>query len=335
MPTKIKEDKNNQNVPILYEKITKKKIGLSPSAWVVFQDYIKRNLGKEKVINNDIIWFGIAVGCIIGVIYFVFGGLQPLILRNYINNAKQNINEVGQTFVNQVNGLSILQENVVKNTTYNLLADCSEAQKYTTLVQDLQNLENVERSLFANPKFKEIPKFKGFGERSIRLEYAQFFDYYTVSLENLKNTVLEDSKDLILFANYRNFLIEGCMMISKDSSRTQRIIDFCVELPNKSKEYHTNHNPSFWSDLQPLIEENQSICNRIVEGRVNFLEWQISWLSSYGKLTAFVPNIQKNVSILENAVIDMQKESLRYKNELNRIYERKTSFLGMWYLLEF
>ena len=93
-------------------------------------------LSFAQNLNKDFLLLGIAIGCVLGVIYFIFGGLQPVLLKGYIKNTMQNLAAINQTFVNQTNGLILFNTNLLNATTYNLLADCSPEQKYQTLTQE-------------------------------------------------------------------------------------------------------------------------------------------------------------------------------------------------------
>jgi len=147
--------------------------------------------------------------------------------------------------------------------------------------------------------------------------------------------VLEDSRDFLLFANHRNHFIDGCVLLIQANSLNQEIINFCTEIPKKNQEYKNNHQPSFWPSLEPLLKENNDLCNQLIENPKNFLKNKLSWLSSFGKIVGFLPEIDKNTDLINQAVEAMKTESTRINQDLHDIYNRKTSFLGMWYLLEF
>jgi len=292
-------------------------------------------LSFAQNLNKDFLLLGIAIGCVLGVIYFIFGGLQPVLLKGYIKNTMQNLAAINQTFVNQTNGLILFNTNLLNATTYNLLADCSPEQKYQTLTQDLEKLENLERALLPNQQLQEPPKFNGFKDREVYLRYQQYYQFYQQNLQNLKESVLEDSRDFLLFANHRNHFIDGCVLLIQANSLNQDIINFCTEIPQKNEEYKNNHQPSFWPSLEPLLKENNNLCNQLIENPKNFLKNKLSWLSSFGKIVGFLPDIDKNTDLINQAVEAMKTESIRINQDLHDIYNRKTSFLGMWYLLEF
>ncbi len=288
-----------------------------------------------KKINADILLLGIAIGCVLGVVYFIFGGLQPILLKGYIKNTIQNLTMLNQNFLNQTNGLISFNNNLLNATSYNLLADCSPEQKYQNLTQDLTKLENLERALLPNQQLQEPPKFNGFKDRGVRLRYQQYYKFYEQNLQSLKESVLEDSRDFLVFANHRNNFIEGCILLTQANSLTQEIINFCAELPKKNEEYKSNHDPSFWSALEPLLTENINLCNQLAQDQKNFLKNKLSWLSSFGKIASFLPDIDKNSNLISQALEGMKTENSRVEQDLYDIYNRKTSFLGMWYLLEF
>jgi hypothetical protein len=376
MPTKpTKKPKQLTNPPAIYEKITDKEVRLSPSAWDVFQDYIKGRLApgpsrpeaedaqnvkepmpedgvgayapsddleeeiskpRKKSLNADIIWSGVAVGCLLGTVYFLFGGLQPLVLQNYIANAKQSIDDLGQAYIGQVNALSSAQTTIVQNTSYNILADCSEEQKYQTLEEGITKVELADRSLFPNQNYRTVNKFNGFGETEVREKYETFFDYYSNSLQNLRQTALEDIRDLPTYAQYRNLWIDGCILITKSGTNSSQVKEYCQDLQKQTEEYLQNQPPNFWEQVQTPVEDGLKLCQKSVDNQTgDFLDWKLSWLSSYGQLTSFTPNIQQNLDRINSAIQDMQAESKKYKKDLDAIYERKTNLTGIWYLLEF
>ena len=292
-------------------------------------------LSRKTLVNKDLLLLGIAIGCVLGVVYFIFGGLQPILLKGYIKNTMQNLTVLNQNFLNQTNGLILFNNNLLNTTSYNLLADCSLEQKYQTLTQDLEKLENLERALLPNQQLQEPPKFQGFKDREVYLRYQQYYEFYKQNLQNLKESVLEDSRDFLVFANHRNHFIEGCILLTQANSLNQEIINFCTELPKKNEEYKNNHQPSFNSSLEPLFKESEDLCTQLVENPKNFLKNKLSWLSSFGKIVSFSPDIDKNTNLINQAVEAMKTESDRINQDLYDTYNRKTSFLGMWYLLEF
>jgi len=143
-------------------------------------------LSFAQNLNKDFLLLGIAIGCVLGVIYFIFGGLQPVLLKGYIKNTMQNLAAINQTFINQTNSLILFNTNLLNATTYNLLADCSPEQKYQTLTQDLEKLENLERALLPNQQLQEPSKFNGFKDREVYLRYQQYYQFYQAKLTKSK-----------------------------------------------------------------------------------------------------------------------------------------------------
>lgn len=364
--------KHNSSSSVIYEKITDKSIDLAPSAWTVFQEFLKGGFksnkpkqAKEnevsnfedktdnfsfkgssnfselkqtkKILNIDIIWSGIAFGCLLGTVYFLFGGLQPLVLKNYISSSKSNIDSIGVSFVSQVNILSTAQTSIIQNTSYNILSDCTAEQKYLKLEQDIAQIDLAERSLFPNQEFKSVPKFNQLSETEVREEYSNFYQYYSQSLNNLKNSVLEDIRYLPRYTAYRNNWIDSCIVVADVNSSKQQVIESCNQLALSTDEFLQNQGSNgIWSDVKKPIEANLSLCSQLESGQGgNFIDWKLKWLSGYGEITSFIPNSQKNIDKINNTVQDLKTESVRYKNKLNNIYDRKVSLVGMWYLLEF
>jgi len=242
-------------------------------------------------LNLDIIWAGIAFGCLLGVAMFWFQGAQPTLLRGYTKSTLNQLTTLEGRNTGQVNALIQSYNTMSERSLYNAFTLCAEDQLYQTQSDDIAFLENQQRALLPASNVSSVEPYNGFYIQSFVDQYKSVFELYSSKNQEYADYIT-DAKTLPFYLQYRNIWIQSCVDIRDSQGDVGAVQAACTTLQTATDEYTQNESvvkPQLWAEALPIISQGIQKCQQYSAGQ-NFGRWQLDWLSSYDVLMTVQPD---------------------------------------------
>lgn len=333
---------SNSNLPVLHSDFTPK--NTSPKQNSKPQVPKKTNAEPKKhtffdvigtILTSDILWFSVAFACLLATILFYFQVLQPLVLQKYIDNAQAQIIESNQKFISQVNQLTTLQQNITNNLRTATGDPCTEEAKYTQSEKDQKNLQGLKDSLSIDSKLNNLPNFYIYSDQETKRIYSSFISDYNTSLNDLK-PVVDQTKQSIDLADYKNTWIDSCISINNSKGDIKELQAICQNISNKANFYNKIGSKAIVDLLAKPLEDSNNLCKEILASKSvyysQFGNFQLKWLSIFDIVNGL--SITPDQSSMDAITTDFQNSVARKQDELNTLLEKRTEFNNIWYILE-
>ncbi|MEM1311916.1 MAG: hypothetical protein AAGF07_00430 [Patescibacteria group bacterium] len=307
----------------------------------VYNSSAKQNYPKEEGLNFDLITRIIALGLVLGVAFFYFGSLQPLILNRYTNNLETQIGLLQSKLVSQTQNftdskLAITQ----KITSFNPIEICSTSQLIDTNDQDFSNIEEFKLSLLPDSDLSSPPRYLNFYLKESEIVYSRLYDEYQNILAEYSR-VYEQGIDLKALLEYRNFWIENCEQIENSKGQIDELKELCQNQDTVHRDFVSRQ---IYSEIYKNVAQSQSRCAEVINYNPsntrrttypNFDQWFLDWYEGFQSLmtynTDFIPGINDLPLYNQNFSLFLD-EAYR---DIENIESSKDRFLNQFYLMDF
>ncbi len=310
----------------------------------------KQLFGLWSVIGSDIVWLGIGVGLILGVILFYFQGLQPLILNNYLSANLAQIDKLQNKFVSQTNTFIQTAQDLQKNfINKSSSLDCTTQDIYKDTEQD--KINNLKPQLLPDQTLSKVEPYNNFYSTELTKMYQNLFSNYENSL-SMYPPNLDTLQSTPRYYTYFNTWVKACKAFQGSQGKLSILQTACQEfitgVPNNTE-----------TKLQPTIQLATQACQNVISYKAptttslinkptiakpaistdpvypNFAKWQLDWLGIYEQATAYTPLHLANLdSIYQNnqQFIDKAKQT---KQNMQNYAQDRFSGLNTFYIMEF
>jgi len=287
-------------------------------------------------LNLDILWAGIAIGCLLGLAMFWFQGFSPSMLSGFTHNTIENLDQIEKKNTGQINAIIQSYNLISEKSLYNNLNICNLDQKYISKNDDITFLDGKEIALLPASNLQKVPSMNGFYLQTYRdLQKPLYSQYSAYNLDN--KTLVQDAKSYPFYLEYRNTWIESCVNIRNSQGNAAQIKNTCLDLQTKTDAYNTNQElkkPEIWKEALPIIQKGVETCNQY-STQQNFGRWQLQWLSQYDLLMSIQPNFSVKSEELKQQAEKFSQETSLVKDKVLQDYNQKKSTMGSVYLLNF
>jgi hypothetical protein len=295
---------------------------------------------KVPYFNLDIILSAIAFGCILGVILFYFQGLQPLILRNYSENASKKVVQLKEKYTSQIGPVILAKQNL--SVAFENDADkiCSEQNLYEGKLADQEKNDRLKLSLVPDSTLKNIDNSGPFYNSEIQQVYQKFFNQYVEALSTWSKGV-SNLNELPNFLEYRNLWIITCQKIESSNADLALLKEACTNFNNGLVKYESLKNSQFWEQIAKGVEESAVKCNEVINSTSrlktfgNFGKWKLDWLNGFDRVLAVRPIWNEVNEDLNKVSEDLLNGASATIVKLNLIAEERQQFINLWYIMEF
>ncbi len=290
---------------------------------------------RKKRINSDIIITGIAIGLLLGVVLFFFQGVQPMMLDKYTTQVNEQIDNVSKRYSDQVKGLERLQNSLATNAMYDKYLSCVDNNLYNSMESDLRMVEVNNAMISPDLNYKELEKYQNI----IHLDevdqiYNNFYNEYSTNI----NEIIKMQKDIELlprYLEYRNSWIETCQNMKGEDGN--EIVEKCTNLVTKTEEYENGETIAEWEEaLKPFADNIKRLCTKIPpkDNVVKYAAWELAWIDNFNKIVSYQIDYDSNVEKMNILQEEMKSGSKKVKLDINKIYNLKTEFKNIWYILD-
>jgi hypothetical protein len=296
-------------------------------------DYKKQK--NQGIINSDFVYIGIAFACLLGVLLFYFQGLQPLILKNYINTASQNLVEIRESFNSIIGSINNLQAEFFSEFTSIVPGQsCLEAPKYEKSVDQTERLSRISVGLLPDSRLSQIEaNFKFYSSEADQI-YSEFWNDYTTQLSNL-NIEASGLKLMPPYLNYINSVLESCKSIEELSVYNQSVNQICDNLKTSFERYNAeSEKPFFWDQVSNLNQNLLNNCQNTPRNSSTYFNWKINWLSDYEALRQFTPTFSALSEKLLGISEDFNQSFTSTIKKFDDLILFRSEFGNLWYLLK-
>ncbi len=301
---------------------------------------VKKSVFSLPYFNFDIILSSIAFGCILGVLLFYFQGLQPLILRNYSENASKKVVQLKEKYTSQISPVLAASQSL--NAAFENDADkiCSEQKLYENKQVDQEKNDRLKLGLVPDSSFKNLSNSGPFFNSEIQQTYQKFFGEYVSALEVWSDST-SNLNTLPNFLEYRNLWISTCQKIETSNGDLALLKEACSNFTTGVAKYESLKTSQFWEQISKGVEESLGKCNEVTSSNskakilVNFGKWKLDWLNGFDRVLAARP-----ISDSDGEVLNKTSESLLNLasitiTKIDSIAAERQQFINLWYIMEF
>jgi hypothetical protein len=336
---------SNSNLPVLHPGFPQKNRIVTPPKPTETEQSQSNNKPKPQkqsffafvgsILTSDVLWFSVSIACLLATILFYFQVLQPLVLQKYIDGAQAQIIEGNQKFNNQITEFGTLQQSITSNLRTTTNDPCTEEAKYTQSDQDQKSMESLKNTLVIDKKLNNLPNFYVFSDKETVSIYNRFLADSKKALSDL-TPVVDQTKQAIELGDYKNSWIDSCISIKDSKGETKELQAVCQNISNKAAYYNKIGAKSIVDQLAKPIEETNNLCKDVQASKALYYpqygNFQLKWLSQFDIVNGLTLN--PNQSSLDSITLNFQNSVLSRQQALNSIFEDRTTFSNMWYILD-
>jgi hypothetical protein len=281
------------------------------------------------VLESDVLWYSVTFSLILGLLFFFFNGLQPLILANYLTQSKLQAQSLESDYSSKVNGYFIAQNNLIQRfDTYNPTLLCNQQDLYSSFDTDFREVERVKNSYFPNPDLITNPSYNNFYLEEVDSQYLELTNTYKTSLQKYQDF----SQDLVVIANYlefRNTILSICKALAIQPRNLEEITTRCSQFALSLTELKSIGTPNFYPDVEEGIDSISASCLAPVDLNPSVFYLNVDSVMFYRPSFDAI-----NAELIElNNTFESKYNT--FKLEMDRIYEDKISLLGLWYIMKY
>ncbi len=281
------------------------------------------------VFESDILWYSVTFSLVLGLIFFFFNGLQPLLLANYLTQSKLQAQSLESDYSSKVSSYFTTQNNLVQRfDTYNPTLLCNQQELYINFEEDLNQAERTKNSYFPNNDLISNPSYNNFFLDEVDTEYLVVTDAYKSNLQKYQ----DNSQDLISTVNYlefRNTILNICKALSEQPRNLQEITLKCSEFALSLSELESMGTPVFYPDIEESIESIQASCLAPNELNPSLFYLTVDAVMFYR------PSFDAVNAELIELNNDFESKYNTFMLEMDRIYDDKISLFGLWYIMKY
>jgi hypothetical protein len=285
--------------------------------------------GVADIFESDILWYSVTFSLVLGLVFFFFNGLQPLILANYLTQSKIQAQSLRSDYFTKFGSYFTTQNNLLQRfDTYNPTLLCSQQQLYTNLEEDINESERTVSAYFPTKDLVSNPSYNNFYLDEVDTEYLRLTDTYKSNLEKYQ----EESQNLAYTASYlgfRNSILNICQALAAQPRNNQEVAAKCSEFQLALTELKSVGTPSFYPDVQESIETINTSCLN-----PNELDASLFYLT-VDAVMFYRPSFDAVNADLVNLNNDFETKYNVFRLSMDKIYEDKTSLVGMWFILKY
>ena len=293
-----------------------------------------------KNLNANIIWFGIAIGMLLGTGFFYIGGLQPLILSTYSNNTISRVNQLENEFYSQAEEFLVSYNDIISliNTSSSLDV-CSDSQIVDTNAREFRIYQSLSTTLLPNPDLESTETYFTFFDPEIESTYNQIYDKYETSLTEL-NTFYSNSLELSDFLQFRNSWIDLCNRIYESEGNIIELKESCAKLESITELFSNTIN---YTEVLENTEVSIEQCNQVIDYETpfrqtypDFDQWLIDWYDGFTEVIFYDFNTdrQNELETLNTTIQNFSNEVSDTRREINVIRNDKIEFINSFYIMD-
>ncbi len=271
---------------------------------------------------------------IFGVLIFYFQGLQPLILREYANNTHLQIKALTQEFKSQINTLAEMETLIASSFSYDPLVSCLQTETYETAQSDADSLSRSRINLLPKTSLKDLDNIGIFYESGIRSEYQKTYAIYDTGITELQ-PYIDNIVTAPEYLSYRNKWIKTCQNVQSSTATRSVILTSCEELKAETEIFKSSN---AWQSLDESIKEelnkNTQICQDFENQFLLINTFRDDWLKTYDLIMNYQPNFNQMNILVNGQFSAFQIKAQESTLKINEIYNSKTGFTNIWYLLD-
>lgn len=298
------------------------------------------------VLTSNILLRSVAVTSILGVAFFYFGGLQPLIFSKYTDSVLEKVNSLEKNFIKQSETYTDSQSNILnKFTQYNPTENCAGSQFIEIKDGSFGDIDLLARQILPDQTLQKIPKYNDtFYYNSIEQQYTKLYQKYEDSLANYY-TVYKELTSLPVFFSYRNNWINTCKEIQSSQGNLSIMQTSCKNLIAKNNTYDLSNQISIWSEIQKINQQNEAKCNEVINYKdtglkvknifPTFGKWYLQWFANFESITTLKINFEKNISLLKNTNKEFSSSVSKTKKDIEIIINSKDNIENKLYIIDY
>lgn len=300
----------------------------------------------SDVLTSNILLRSVAVTSVIGVAFFYFGGLQPLIFSKYTDSVLEKVNNLEKNFIKQSEAYTVVQSDIIdKFTQYNPIENCADSQFTEIKNSSFGNMDLLAKQILPDQTLQNIPKYNDiFYDNSIEQKYANLYQKYEDSLANYY-TVYKELTSVPVFLSYRNNWINTCKEIQSSQGNLSAIQTSCKNLIAKINTYDFSNQISIWSEIQKINQKNEAQCNEVINYKdtglkvknifPTFGRWYLQWLANFENITNLKINFEKNTSLLKNTNKEFSSSVSKTKKDIEMVINSKDNLENKLYIIDY
>lgn len=309
------------------------------AALVPYKEPAKHSFWRELLFafNSDVVWLSVAVGMLIGVVFFYFGGLQPLLLRSHIAAVSTKMVEIEDALISQVSGVQGLNSRFANRYRYSIGSVCADQVRYTEQGEDADVIDRMEVNLIKHPEpvLDNVIAFSPLVNRELNDVYDTYSRNHALAKEKFDGV-----KTTPQYLTYIDSWIEACELIEESNGLNIEVAEACQKVTEGLATFNQVDKPFWWQDVVATHQAGVQLCLDLgqlpEEGRLsNFSTFKLEWLSVYDDVRLHVPDYYTYLTPLSVLVDDFIRDRELAFDELNSIYNSHSRGAGIWYLLEY
>jgi hypothetical protein len=304
--------------------------------------YKKQSLKKSlfyninEIFHSDIVWYSVALGCVLGVVLFFFQGLQPVLLRSYIFETKETMISLQDTYISQIDQVRALQSDYVDKFDYSLGDLCEDQERYTSFAADAERQERLKVFLLPQQK-PDLDSYITL--REVENAYNRLQNTYEDQIDQIQS-LANGFAGMPAYLNYINGWIESCQILESASGLNSEVREVCSQTQDSYLAYQASTQPFFWNDVKELHETSLQLCDDLGDipdsgFSVNFFSFKLEWLSNFTRIRQYVPDLFTYLSPVDSLVADFLVIYEETDIELQEILRYRNTFGGMWYVARY
>ncbi len=314
--------------------------------------------------NFDIVWRAIAISLAIGVVVFYFIGLQPIILKSYVNFATQKTSKLQKKFDEQSQKLNDVAYAIFEtDTDFDPLEPCSESQKVDLETDEFKTFNSFATSLLPDQNLKDLGNYSVFADGKIKEIYKDLYQNYENSLAN-QHESYEKSSEFVKFLDYRNVWIDSCESFQQTKGSLQESVKICQSLT--ANETKLSNFDFYNNSIKETVKKSNDKCAELTNYAIpsvttsttknsastattkiaapikntqpliypNYNKWLADWFTGFQNLMNYKFDFSSILDSASKVKLDFDKTTSDTKAKLIEYEESKDSLLNKWYFLE-
>lgn len=287
-------------------------------------------------INADFVYLGVAAACLLGVILFYFQGLQPLVLKNYISTATQNLIAIKNSYSSGVEILNSLQGELFNEFVSTAPGqNCADTSKYEKLAEHAEKFDRLDVGLLPKNEYRSVKSNFNFYSPEADQIYVDFWSSYNSKLDEVKNEK-EKLSPVSTYLNYMSSITQICTTFETTATFSPAVTKACDDLIKSFEVYDsTNTKPFFWDQVSALNQNVLDQCekeNRPVNN-LTYFGWKIEWFGEYEILKQFTPSFSDISTRLFQLNSEFQDLIINTAKEFDELIIFRSEFVNLWYFL--
>jgi len=295
----------------------------------------KMILNRDKPAKEGFLWLPLSIIFLISVVIFYFGGIQTLALNAYTLQARANVKDMYDDYLDRSENILKLKTDIEIRGSYNPTISCSKEQSYQEYQQDTQKIKNLKTALRPKDNLQSLDNYTVFYDQKTKDIYEQIFSTYQKSLLSLQNQT-ETLKQTIEFLNYRNQWIASCESINQEISL--EVFDReCAKITSSTEKYKQKQQDKLsqiYSLASQEIDKGLQICQDLKED-TDLDRWLVDWNNQYSEILAYSFSSQEINQLIAESLQKLSQQTNSGVRQIDNRYNQKIQFKNWWYILDF